>query len=83
MNENIQRTIKRISSDFARADMANRENKNEEELDHLLYAVRNITILLLGYLDDEIKAETTNTYALSLKNSAIRIHDIILEMKDI
>lgn len=69
--------IKKISSNFASADLANRHGDNINKLRYLLLAINDITILIQGYLSGKIDYATTTDYADSLKDSAKRVNELI------
>lgn len=77
LDEVARRRIKDISSAYARADAASREGNDADELKHLLYAVNEISGLLLLKFDDRIDDQTAYEYATSLVSSAKRIESIL------
>lgn len=76
LDEAARRRIKDISSAYARADAASREGNDADELKYLLYAVQDISGLLLLKFDDRIDDCTSYEYATSLESSAQKIKKI-------
>ena len=72
-----RRQIKGISSDYVRADAASREGNDAGELEHLLRAVYDISVLLLLKSDGLIDDCTACEYAASMESSAHRINEIL------
>lgn len=79
LDESTRHRIKDISSAYARADAASREGNDVDELKYLLYAVNDISGLLLLKFDDRIDDQTAHEYAASLENSGHRIREIFEE----
>lgn len=76
LDEATRHRIKAISSAYARADTASKEGNDVDELRYLLYAVSDISGLLLLKFDDRIDDCTAYEYAESLFSSAERVKDI-------
>ena len=77
MDEAVRLIIKEISSECIRADQAARSNNDAYELRHLLFAVRDMSLLLTLRSADRIDAKLANSYAESLVSSAERIRVLI------
>jgi len=73
----ITHLTKDISSSLARSYIANRNGDKADELKYLLYAVHDISILLLNRFDDLIDEDTAKEYAIQLVNTSKRIREIM------
>ena len=76
MDETTTELIKSISSSYVRAQGAQRDGNNADELHHLLLATRNVLILLHHRLDD-LDRRMATSYSRSLISSAERINELI------
>lgn len=77
MDEAVRLMIRGISSANVRADQAARSNDDAGELKHLLFAVQDMSALLLLRSADRIDAKLANSYAESLVSSSERIRVLI------
>jgi hypothetical protein len=73
--------IKNILSYFIRAQRAESEGNDREELRHLLFAVQDISELLEARVNNRMESSMATSYAESLCHCAARIKELI-EKKD-
>lgn len=69
--------IKNISSNYIRAQQAEREGDDRTELRLLLFAVQDISVLLKAWHTDRRDAAMAISYAKSLHNTTARIQTLI------
>ena len=69
--------IKNISSNYIRAQQAEREGDDRSELRHLLFALQDISVLLKEWHTDRRDAAMAISYAKSLHNTTARIQTLI------
>ena len=73
--------IKNISSHYIRAQQAECEGEDREELRHLLFAAQDIAELLEAWVNDRMEHSMAASYAESLCHSAARIQELIGKME--
>ncbi len=71
--------IKNISSYLIRAQAAEREGEDKEELRHLLFAAQEISELLEMWYNDRMDHATAMSYVESLEQTVARIKVLIGE----
>ena len=69
--------IKNISSYIIRAQAAEREGEDKEELRHLLFAAQDIAELLEMWYNNRMDDATAMSYAESLEQTTARIKVLI------
>ena len=69
--------IKNISSNYIRAQQAEREGDDRTELRLLLFTVQDISVLLKEWHTDRRDAAMAISYAKSLHNTTARIQTLI------
>lgn len=69
--------IKNISSNYIRAQQAEREGDDRSELRLLLFTVQDISVLLKAWHTDRRDAAMAISYAKSLHNTTARIQTLI------
>lgn len=69
--------IKNISSNYIRAQRAESEGNDRDELRHLLFAAQDIAELLEAWVSDRMDVSMATSYAESLCHSAARIKELI------
>lgn len=79
LGDDAQHRIKYITSAYIRADAARAEGDNAEDLKYLLYAVQDISGLLILTFDNQIDNVTAVEYATSIESSVQRIGEIFGE----
>ena len=81
LDEGTKAIIRYISSAFAKAESAKNGGDSVEELKYLLYAVQDISILILRNSDGRTTDDVAKSYAATLVSSSARIRDILFERR--
>ena len=82
LDEGTKSIIRDISSAFARAKSAKTGGDSVEELKYLLYAVQDISVLILRNSDGRAPDDVAKSYTTTLVSSSARIRDILFVKVD-
>ena len=77
MYPRVKLLIKSISSNYVRADLANREKDYYAEAKHLLFAMSGCNDIITLFFSGDVEKELAVRYAYSATSSAKRIEAII------
>ena len=80
-DEGTKSIIRDISSSFVIAKSAKNRGDSNEELKYLLYAVQDISVLILRNCDGHTPDDIAKSYAATLVSSSARIRDILFERR--